>query len=385
MLMAKNVTQGVRPCQRKGCTKMIKETLSAATKYCSPSCRTMQSRQKRRDEEESKRTGRVATSTSDMKSDASPDLSAEAESPQAPDCDQLTLATNREEQLRRELTESQENNRQQQHQLTLSTEREAQLRTELTEAREHLRQQQMQLTIHAEQKARLEADREAANTRLQELTAKWNAQENERQELRQQLTAQEDNKPNSVSLDVAIASAEFLSVAEQEALQKVEHLTQWCDGIHESVHRLLPWVSHRAGPVSTWSQSNPASRSYWKHPLVPALGAALEPIARQHFVGSNFAVSKSVNQLLPFAVLAAQVYLAAILRDDKGHRPSDETTLKVVLASIQQAPELYPPTLLGYAREKPVLVQLATTAAITMIEQKFSRRYQQPDAAYAAK
>ena len=288
---------------------------------------------------------------------------------------QLTLRAEQEARLRSELAAAHEHNHQQQHQLTLRAEQEALLRNELAAAHEHNRQQQHQLTLRAEQEALLR----------NELAAELKAMECELQEVRSQLTAKEGDKPASVNLDISTTSARFLLDAEKEALQKFEDMTQWCAGIRDSVHRLLPWVSHRAGHVSTWSQSDMASRSYWKHPLVPALGAELAPIARRCVDGCGLSVSKSVNQMLPFAVLSAQVYLSVILSNDSGQRPSDETTLAVVLASIEQAPEFYPPTLLGFAREEPLTVQLATLAAIKLIEQRFSRLYQpQPDSAYVA-
>jgi hypothetical protein len=288
---------------------------------------------------------------------------------------QLTLCAEQEARLRSELAMAHEHNHQQQHQLTLVAEQEALLRNELAEAHEHNRQQQSQLTLVAEQEALLR----------NELTAELKAKECELQEVRSQLTAKEGDKPTSVNLDISTTSARFLLDAEKEALQQFEDMTQWCAGIRDSVHRLLPLVSHRAGHVSTWSQSNMASKSYWKHPLVPALGAELAPIARRCVDGCGLSVSKSVNQMLPFAVLAAQVYLSVILSNDRGQRPSDETTLAIVLASIEQAPEFYPPTLLGFAREEPLTVQLATLAAIKLIEQRFSRLYQpQSDSAYVA-
>ena len=316
---------------------------------------------------------------------------------------QLKAHGEREEQLHRDLNEAHEQLRQQQSQLTLRAEQEARLRSELAEAQEQLRQQQSQLTLRAEQEARLRSELAAAHEHnhqqqhqltlraeqeallRNELTAELKAKECELQEVRSQLTATEGDKPTSVNLDISTTSARFLLDAEKEALQKFEDMTQWCAGIRDSVHRLLPWVSHRAGHVSTWSQSDMASRSYWKHPLVPALGAELAPIARRCVEGCGFSVSKSVNQMLPFAVLAAQVYLSVILSNDRGQRPSDETTLAVVLASIEQAPEFYPPTLLGFAREEPLTVQLATLAAIKLIEQRFSRLYRpQPDSAHVA-
>ena len=288
---------------------------------------------------------------------------------------QLTLRAEQEALLRSELAAAHEHNHQQQHQLTLRAEQEALLRSELAAAHEHNHQQQHQLTLRAEQEALLRS----------ELTAELKAKECELQEVRSQLTATEGDKPTSVNPDISTTSARFLLDAEKEALQKFEDMTQWCAGIRDSVHRLLPWVSHRAGHVSTWSQSDMASRSYWKHPLVPALGAELAPIARRYVEGRGLSVSKSVNQMLPFAVLSAQVYLSVILSNDSGQRPSEETTLAVVLASIEQAPEFYPPTLLGFAREEPLTVQLATLAAIKLIEQRFSRLYRpQPDSAYVA-
>ncbi len=315
----------------------------------------------------------------------------------------LTLRAEQEALLRSELAEAQEQLRQQQSQLTLRAEQEALLRSELAEAQEQLRQQQSQLTLRAEQEALLRSELAAAHEHnhqqqhqltlraeqeallRNELTAELKSKECELQEVRSQLTATEGDKPTSVNLDISTTSARFLLDAEKEALQKFEDMTQWCAGIRDSVHRLLPWVSHQAGHVSTWSQSDMASRSYWKHPLVPALGAELAPIARRCVDGCGLSVSKSVNQMLPFAVLAAQVYLSVILSNDRGQRPSDETTLAVVLASIEQAPEFYPPTLLGFAREEPLTVQLATLAAIKLIEQRFSRLYQpQPDSAYVA-
>ncbi len=315
----------------------------------------------------------------------------------------LTLRAEQEARLRSELAEAQEQLRQQQSLLTLRAEQEARLRSELAEAQEQLHQQQSQLTLRAEQEALLRNELAAAHEHnhqqqhqltlraeqeallRNELTAELKAKECELQEVRSQLTATEGDKPTSVNLDISTTSARFLLDAEKEALQKFEDMTQWCAGIRDSVHRLLPWVSHRAGHVSTWSQSDMASRSYWKHPLVPALGAELAPIARRCVDGCGLSVSKSVNQMLPFAVLAAQVYLSVILSNDRGQRPSDETTLAVVLASIEQAPEFYPPTLLGFAREEPLTVQLATLAAIKLIEQRFSRLYQpQPDSAYVA-
>ena len=422
--MAKKVTEGERPCQRKGCTNTIDPALSAAAQYCSASCRTMQSRQKRKEEEEAKRTATVVTSASAMNSDPPPNLSTGTDNPRASDAtipgeltDLLTLLERqhrtaqetfqkvlagfrselvelpvfpqasinmdaqlkahgeREEQLHRDLNEAHEQLRQQQSQLTLRAEQEARLRSELAAAHEHNHQQQHQLTLRAEQEALLRS----------ELTAELKAKECELQEVRSQLTAKEGDKPTSVNLDISTTSARFLLDAEKEALQKFEDMTQWCAGIRDSVHRLLPWVSHRAGHVSTWSQSDMASRSYWKHPLVPALGAELAPIARRCVDGCGLSVSKSVNQMLPFAVLSAQVYLSVILSNDSGQRPSEETTLAVVLASIEQAPEFYPPTLLGFAREEPLTVQLATLAAIKLIEQRFSRLYRpQPDSAYVA-
>ena len=316
---------------------------------------------------------------------------------------QLKAHGEREEQLHRDLNEAHEQLRQQQSQLTLRAEQEARLRSELAEAQEQLRQQQSQLTLRAEQEARLRSELAAAHEHnhqqqhqltlraeqeallRNELTAELKAKECELQEVRSQLTATESDKPTSVNPDISTTSARFLLDAEKEALQKFEDMTQWCAGIRDSVHRLLPWVSHRAGHVSTWSQSDMASRSYWKHPLVPALGAELAPIARRCVDGCGLSVSKSVNQMLPFAVLSAQVYLSVILSNDSGQRPSEETTLAVVLASIEQAPEFYPPTLLGFAREEPLTVQLATLAAIKLIEQRFSRLYRpQPDSAYVA-
>ena len=316
---------------------------------------------------------------------------------------QLKAHGEREEQLHRDLNEAHEQLRQQQSQLTLRAEQEARLRSELAEAQEQLRQQQSQLTLRAEQEARLRSELAAAHEHnhqqqhqltlraeqeallRNELTAELKAKECELQEVRSQLTAKEGDKPTSVNLDIETTSARFLLDAEKEALQQFEDMTQWCAGIRDSIHRLLPWVSRRAGHVSTWSQSNMASPSYWKHPLVPALGAELAPIARRCFEGCGVSVSKSVNQMLPFAVLSAQVYLSVILSNDSGQRPSDETTLAVVLASIEQAPEFYPPTLLGFAREEPLTVQLATLAAIKLIEQRFSRLYRpQPDSAYVA-
>ena len=450
--MAKKVTEGERPCQRKGCTNTIDPALSAAAQYCSASCRTMQSRQKRKEEEEAKRTATVVTSASAMNSDPPPNLSTGTDNPRASDAtipgeltDLLTLLERqhrtaqetfqkvlagfrselvelpvfpqasinmdaqlkahgeREEQLHRDLNEAHEQLRQQQSQLTLRAEQEALLRSELAEAQEQLRQQQSQLTLRAEQEALLRSELAAAHEHnhqqqhqltlraeqeallRSELTAELKAKECELQEVRSQLTAKEGDKPTSVNLDISTTSARFLLDAEKEALQKFEDMTQWCAGIRDSVHRLLPWVSHRAGHVSTWSQSDMASRSYWKHPLVPALGAELAPIARRCVDGCGLSVSKSVNQMLPFAVLSAQVYLSVILSNDRGQRPSDETTLAVVLASIEQAPEFYPPTLLGFAREEPLTVQLATLAAIKLIEQRFSRLYRpQPDSAYVA-
>ena len=384
----------------------------------------MQSRQKRKEEEEAKRTATVVTSASAMNSDPPPNLSTGTDNPRASDAtipgeltDLLTLLERqhrtaqetfqkvlagfrselvelpvfpqasinmdaqlkahgeREEQLHRDLNEAHEQLRQQQSQLTLRAEQEARLRSELAEAQEHNHQQQHQLTLRAEQEALLR----------NELTAELKAKECELQEVRSQLTATEGDKPTSVNPDISTTSARFLLDAEKEALQKFEDMTQWCAGIRDSVHRLLPWVSHRAGHVSTWSQSDMASRSYWKHPLVPALGAELAPIARRCVDGCGLSVSKSVNQMLPFAVLSAQVYLSVILSNDSGQRPSEETTLAVVLASIEQAPEFYPPTLLGFAREEPLTVQLATLAAIKLIEQRFSRLYRpQPDSAYVA-
>ena len=394
--MAKKVTEGERPCQRKGCTNTIDPALSAAAQYCSASCRTMQSRQKRKEEEEAKRTATVVTSASAMNSDPPPNLSTGTDNPRASDAtipgeltDLLTLLERQHRTaqetfqkvlagFRSELVELPvfpQASINMDAQLKAHGEREEQLHRDLNEAHEHNRQQQSQLTLVAEQEALLR----------NELTAELKAKECELQEVRSQLTAKEGDKPTSVNLDISTTSARFLLDAEKEALQKFEDMTQWCAGIRDSVHRLLPWVSHRAGHVSTWSQSNMASKSYWKHPLVPALGAELAPIARRCVDGCGLSVSKSVNQMLPFAVLAAQVYLTVILSNDRGQRPSDETTLAIVLASIEQAPEFYPPTLLGFAREEPLTVQLATLAAIKLIEQRFSRLYQpQPDSAYVA-
>ena len=74
--------------------------------------------------------------------------------------------------------------------------------------------------------------------------------------------------------------------------------------------------------------------------------------------------------MLPYAVLAAQLYLSEIIIRP-ARKPSSATKISQwVLASMRAAPLLYPPQFLSVAEQDPTMLSLATVTAMTAIHRQ---------------
>ncbi len=134
--------------------------------------------------------------------------------------------------------------------------------------------------------------------------------------------------------------------------------------------RLLPLIPKGAGPLPSWSTTSIESHSYWKHWLVPLLGTQLEQSVRNTGLTSPQEVIARVNRMLPYAVLAAQLYLSEIIIRP-ARKPSSATKISQwVLASMRAAPLLYPPQFLSVAEQDPTMLSLATVTAMTAIHRQ---------------
>ena len=71
--------------------------------------------------------------------------------------------------------------------------------------------------------------------------------------------------------------------------------------------------------------------------------------------------------MLPYAVLAAQLYLSEIIIRPARKPSSDSKISQWVLASMRAAPMLYPPQFLSVAEQDPTMLSLATVNAMTAI------------------
>ena len=134
--------------------------------------------------------------------------------------------------------------------------------------------------------------------------------------------------------------------------------------------RLLPLIPKGAGPLASWSTTSIESHSYWKHWLVPLLGPQLEQSVKNTGITSPQEIIARVNRMLPYAVLAAQLYLSEIIIRPARAPSSDTKISQWIVASMRAAPMLYPPQFLSVAEQDPTMLSLATVNAMTAIHRQ---------------
>ncbi len=238
-----------------------------------------------------------------------------------------------------------------------------------------------ELSILVAERDELKSQREEQSQRWDSLQAECTALRTElsilvaeRDELRAQQSELRQSAPQCTETSLACVTEPSVpsSQADWEALLTEEKMSYSLQFASLRLHflRLLPLIPRGAGPLESWSSTSIESHAYWKHWLVPLLGPQLEQLVKNTGITSPPKVMARVNRMLPYAVLAAQIYLSEILIRPARVPPSDTKLSQWVLASMRAAPKLYLPQFLSVAEQDPTMLSLATVNAITAIHRQ---------------
>jgi uncharacterized coiled-coil DUF342 family protein len=234
----------------------------------------------------------------------------------------------------------------------------------------------------------LVAERDGLKAQLEEQSKRWDSLQAEcsalQQELdslmreREELRAKQEELRRSTPQET---ESSLVCIAEQSqpppdvdweslAYEQREEYSSLFQDLRLHFLRLLPLIPKGAGPLASWSTTSIESHSYWKHWLVPLLGKQLEQSVRNTGITSPQEIIARVNRMLPYAVLAAQLYLSEIIIRPARKPSSDSKISQWVLASMRAAPMLYPPQFLSVAEQDPTMLSLATVNAMTAIHRQ---------------
>ena len=227
----------------------------------------------------------------------------------------------------------------------------------------------------------LKAQREEQSKRWDSLHAECSALQQELDSLmreREELRAKQEELRRSTPQDT---ESSLVCIADQSkhpseidweelAYEQREAYSSLFEDMRLQFLRLLPLIPKGAGPLASWSTTSIERHSYWKHWLVPLLGPQLEQSVRNTGITSPQEIIARVNRMLPYAVLAAQLYLSELIIRPARKPSSDTKISQWVLASMRAAPMLYPPQFLSVAEQDPTMLTLATINAMTAIHRQ---------------
>ena len=395
---------GDRPCARPGCTKRVPAT---GPKYHSNSCKSAASRERRRAEKAAQsstgqRPGTIvnrSTSPSTIETQRLTELSDKfgtiAQELQALSTAQIAVVA--EHRILRQLLEhtipqAVAGDRSQLAALVAGFDAIKHSQSLLHSERESLTRDLQQL--HAEQSAlrkeqsallaerdELRAQREEQSKRWDSLHAECSALQQDLNSLmreRDELRAKQEELRRSTPQDT---ESSLVCIADQSkhpseidweelAYEQREAYSSLFEDMRLQFLRLLPLIPKGAGPLASWSTTSIESHSYWKHWLVPLLGPQLEQSVKNTGITSPQEIIARVNRMLPYAVLAAQLYLSEIIIRPARAPSSDTKISQWIVASMRAAPMLYPPQFLSVAEQDPTMLSLATVNAMTAIHRQ---------------
>ena len=249
-------------------------------------------------------------------------------------------------------------------------------------------------SLHAEYSALrteaslLVAERDALKAQQEEQSKRWDSLHAECSALQHDLTSlmRERNELRAKQEELRRSTPQdtessLVCVAEQSkhppeidweelAYEQREAYSSLFEDMRLQFLRLLPLIPKGAGPLASWSTTSIESHSYWKHWLVPLLGPQLEQSVKNTGITSPQEIIARVNRMLPYAVLAAQLYLSEIIIRPARAPSSDTKISQWIVASMRAAPMLYPPQFLSVAEQDPTMLSLATVNAMTAIHRQ---------------
>ena len=393
-----------RPCARPGCPKRVPAT---GPKYHSNSCKSAASRARRREAKAAQASSgqHAGTTVNRSTSPSTTDLRwwtelSEKLGPIAQELQALSTAQSAavaEHRILRQLLE---------HTIPHAVAGDRSQLAALVAGFDAIKNQQSLLhaerealtkdwhLLHAEQSAlrkeqhSLDVERDELKSQREEQSKRWDSLQTEcsalrtelsilvaeRDELRAQQSELRQSAPQCTETSLACVAEPSIpsSQADWEALvcEQRDTYASLFEDMQLQFLRLLPLIPRGAGAIDLWSSTSIESRAYWKHWLVPLLGPQLEQRVKNTGITSPPKVMARVNRMLPYAVLAAQIYLSEIIIRPARVPPSDTKLSQWVLASMRAAPKLYLPQFLSVAEQDPTMLSLATADAMTPIHRQ---------------
>lgn len=134
--------------------------------------------------------------------------------------------------------------------------------------------------------------------------------------------------------------------------------------------RLLPATLPDAPPMEEWPLESPTERDYWKHWLVPVIWPALSEMTKELPLTSPEQAAMAASEMMPIAVVAAQLYLGTLLQRSQPALPSVTKLSESVISSLRKMPLVYPPNYVEQLSKQPGPLKLATAIALEAIHKR---------------